>query len=271
MLPAFSVLMSVYAKDRPAWVREALGSVLSNTAKPAEVVIMVDGPIPADLQAVLEKATSNPLVRIISHPVNIGRGAALAIAVPHCKNELIALMDADDVCRKNRFEKQLAFFAANPDLAVCGGQIQEVESESFAPLTQRHVPLTHPEILHYLKTRMPFNNQTVMFKRSAILASGNFQAFGLLEDYYMWVRVAAKGYQMANVPDILVDMRVNPAMYGRRGGYNYFHMNKLLFDKMRSLHLLSTWEYYYTLSVRFVVQVLMPNTLRSYFYRKALR
>ena len=118
---------------------------------------------------------------------------------------------------------------------------------------------------------MPFNNQTVLFKKSAILGSGNFQAFGLLEDYYMWARVLAKGYQAQNVPDVLVDMRVSPAMYGRRGGYNYFHMNKLLFDKMRELNLLDIWEYYYTLSIRFCVQVLMPNWLRSYFYKKALR
>jgi glycosyltransferase involved in cell wall biosynthesis len=268
---AFSVLMSVYAKDRPAWVRQALDSVLTNTVKPTEVVIMVDGPVGTDLQAVLDESAKNPLVRVISHPVNIGRGAALAIAVPQCKHELIALMDADDVSRKDRFEKQLAAFAVNPGLAVCGGQIEEVDAESFASLSKRTVPLTHADIKQYLKTRMPFNNQTIMFKKAAVLDSGNFRAFGLLEDYYMWVRVAAKGYQMTNLPDILVDMRVNSAMYSRRGGYNYFHMNKLLFDEMRQLNLLSTWEYYYTLSVRFVVQVLMPNCLRSMFYKRALR
>ena len=267
----FSVLMSVYAKDRPEWVRQALNSVLANTVKPAEVVIMVDGPVGTELQTVLDEAAKNPLVRVISHPVNIGRGAALAIAVPQCTQELIALMDADDISRKDRFEKQLRAFAKDTQLAVVGGQVRELDADTLTPLAQRQVPLTHAEILQYLKTRMPFNNPTVMFKKQAILDSGNFQAFGLVEDYYMWVRVAAKGYKMANLPDILVDMRVNPALYGRRGGYNYFHMNKLLFDKMRELNLLSTWEYYYTLSIRFCVQVVMPNSVRSYFYRKALR
>lgn len=271
MEPKFSVLMSVYAKDLPSWGRQALDSVLSNTVKPTEIVIMVDGPVGAELQTVLDEAAKNPLVRVISHPVNIGRGAALAIAVPQCKYELIALMDADDISRPDRFEKSLAVFTDNPALAVLGGQVQERDAETLAPLAQRQVPLTNAQIRKYLKTRMPFNNPTVMFKKQAILDSGNFQAFGLLEDYYMWVRVAAKGYEMANLPDILVDMRVNPALYGRRGGYNYFRMNKLLFDKMRELNLLSSWEYYYTLSIRFCVQVLMPNSMRSYFYRKALR
>jgi len=267
----FSVLMSVYAKDRPSWVAQALDSVLDNTAKPAEVVIMVDGPVGQDIRAVLDKAAQNPLIRVIYHPVNIGRGAALAIAIPQCKHELIALVDADDVSRPDRFAKQLAAFAANAALAVVGGQVQELEAETLTPLAQRQVPLTNEQIRQYIKTRMPFNNPTIMFKRQAVLDSGNFQAFGLLEDYYMWVRVAAKGYEMLNVPDILVDMRVNLDLYGRRGGYAYFRMNKRLFDKMRELHLLSAWEYYYTLSVRFCVQVLMPNKVRSWFYKRVLR
>lgn len=267
----FSVLLNIYAKDKPAWIKQALDSVLSNTISPTEVVIMVDGPVGEDIQCVLDEAAKNPLIRILSHPVNIGRGAALGYAVPKCNYELVALMDADDVSRKDRFEKQLAAFAANPELSVCGGQIQEVDANTFEPLSERKVPLTHDEIKQYLKTRMPFNNQTIMFKKAAVLDTGNFKAFGLLEDYYMWMRIIAKGYQTANVPDILVDMRVNAAMYGRRGGYNYFHMNKLLFDEMRRLGLLHYWEYFYTLSVRFCVQVLMPNWLRSMFYKKALR
>ncbi len=263
--------MSVYQKDNPAWVKQALDSVLTNTVRPTEVVIMVDGPVGKEIQAVLDEATKDNTVRVLSHPVNIGRGAALGYAVPKCTYDLIALMDADDVCCKDRFEKQLAAFAANPDLAVCGGQIREVDADLFTPLTERKVPLTHEEIKQYLKTRMPFNNQTIMFKKAAILDSGNFKAFKLLEDYYMWARVIAKSYTTINLPDILVNMRVNSSMYGRRGGWNYFHMNKMLFDEMRKMGLLSFKEYYYTLSARFIVQVLMPNRLRSFFYKQALR
>ena len=267
----FSVLLNIYAKDKPAWIKQALDSVLSNTVKPTEVVIMVDGPVGKDIQDVLDIAIKDKTVRILSHPVNIGRGAALGYAVPKCNYELIALMDADDVSRKDRFEKQLAAFAANPNLAVCGGQVQEVDAKTFEPRAERKVPLTHDDIKQYLKTRMPFNNVTVMFKKSAVLEAGNYKAFGMVEDYYMWARVMAKGKIAQNVPDVLVDVRVDPALYGRRGGWNYFHMNKLVFDEMKKLGLLSFKDYYYTLSVRFVVQVLMPNWLRSMFYKKALR
>lgn len=267
----FSVLLNIYAKDKPTWIKQALDSVLTNSVRPTEVVIMVDGPVGKEIQAVLDEVAKDNTVRVLSHPVNIGRGAALGYAVPKCTYDLIALMDADDVSRKDRFEKQLAAFASNPDLSIVGGQIQEVEAESFAHLSKRTVPLTHSEIKQYLKTRMPFNNVTVMFKKAAVLEAGNYKAFGTVEDYYMWARVMAKGKIAQNVPDVLVDVRVGKEMYNRRSGWNYFHMNKMLFDEMRKLGLLSFKDYYYTLSVRFVVQVLMPNWLRSFFYKKALR
>ena len=271
MTQKFSVLLNIYAKDKPAWIKQALDSVLSNTVRPSEVVVMVDGPVGEEIQSVLDQAAQDSTVRVLAYPVNIGRGAALGYAVPKCSHNLIALMDADDISRKNRFEKQLAAFAANPDLSVCGGQIQEVNADTLAPLAQRKVPLTHPDIKRYLKTRMPFNNVTVMFKKSAVLEAGNYQAFGMVEDYYMWARVMAQGKIAQNIPDVLADVRVGKEMYNRRSGWNYFLMNKILFDEMRKLGLLSFKDYYYTLFVRFVVQVLMPNWLRGLFYKNALR
>lgn len=267
----FSVLLTVYYKDNPLWLKQAINSVLENTVCPNEFVIMVDGPIPEEIQKILDEVSHNKIVRLLSHPSNIGRGAALAYAVPKCKYELIALMDADDICRKNRFEKQLAAFASDSKLSVIGGQIQEIDAKTLAPITRREVPLTHAEICKYLKTRMPFNNVTVMFKKSTVLDAGNYQAFGMLEDYYMWVRVIAKGYKVGNISDILADVRVGQDMYTRRGGWAYFCVNKRLFDEMRKLNLINFVDYCYTLSVRFIVQVLMPNCLRSLFYKKVLR
>jgi len=272
MHPAFSVLMSVYAKDRPAWVRQALDSVLSNTAKPAEVVIVIDGPIPADLQAVLDEFSSK-FQQIQLYPLekNGGLGPALAYGIEQCSNELVARMDADDISLSDRFEKQLAYFASHPKTAVLGGQIQEIDGESLAPVAIRTVPQTDAEIKRFLKTRCPFNHMTVMFKKSAVLAVGNYTLFHLMEDYYLWARMVAKGYKMTNLPDIVLNARVDTAMYGRRGGWKYFKSNLAMSQKLRELNLISWPVHTFNALVRFCVQVLMPNTVRSYFYRKALR
>ena len=272
MEPKFSVLMSVYAKDRPAWVREALGSVLSNTAKPAEVVVVVDGPIPADLQAVLDEfSTTYPLIKLYPLAKNGGLGPALAYGLQHCSHELVARMDADDISLPDRFSKQLAYFAAHPNTAVLGGQIQEIDGDSLEPVAIRTVPQTDDEIKQFLKTRCPFNHMTVMFKKSAVLAVGNYTSFHFIEDYYLWARLAAKGYEMANLSDIVLNARVDAAMYGRRGGWKYFKSNLAISQKLRELSLISWPTYAFNTCVRFGVQVLMPNTVRGWFYRKALR
>ncbi len=272
MQPHFSVLMSVYAKDRPSWVRQALDSVLTNTVKPTEVVTVIDGPIPPELQAVLTDFSAKyPQVKLFPLEKNGGLGPALAYGIAQCTHELVARMDADDISLPDRFEKQLAYFAAHPETAVLGGQIQEIDGESLQPVAIRTVPQTDREIKMYLRMRCPFNHMTVMYKKAAVVAAGNYQPFHLMEDYYLWARMAAKGYQMGNLPDIVLNARVDSAMYGRRGGWKYFKSNYAMSKKLRELHLIPLTTHSFNACIRFCVQVLMPNWLRSYFYRQALR
>ena len=269
---SFSVLMSVYAKDRPDWVREALESVLSNSVVPNEIVTVIDGPIPADLQAVLNEFTTKyPQIKLCPLAKNGGLGPALAHGLLQCSNELVARMDADDISLPDRFEKQLAYFAAHPQTAVLGGTIQEVASETLQPVAIRSVPNTDAQIKQFLKSRSPFNHVSVMFKKSAVLEAGNYQPFHFIEDYYLWARLAARGAEFANLPDILLNVRVDPAMYGRRGGWKYFKSNYAMSCKLRELGLISLPTHLFNIGVRFCVQVLMPNCVRSWFYRRALR
>ena len=272
MEPKFSVLMSVYAKDRPAWVRQALDGVLSNTVKPSEVVAVIDGPIPTDLQTVLTEFSSKyPQIKLYPLAKNGGLGPALAYGLQQCSHELVARMDADDISLPDRFAKQLSYFDAHPDTAVLGGQIQEIDGDTLQPIAIRSVPTIDTAIKQYLKTRCPFNHMTVMFKKSAVLAVGNYTPFHLMEDYYLWARMAAKGYEMANLPDIVLNARVDSAMYSRRGGWKYFKSNFAISQKLRELNLISWPIHVFNACTRFGVQVLMPNGLRSWFYRRALR
>ena len=265
----FSVLMSVYGKDNPIWLREALESVFSQTVQPNEVVIVCDGPLTKELEEVLAQYNG----RIILHRLakNSGLGEALKQGIEKCSYPLIARMDADDISLPNRFEKQLAYFEKHPDTAVLGGLIQEIDGKDLTPVAVRQVPLTDKEIKKFIKTRSPFNHMTVMYKKSAVLDAGNYQPFHLMEDYYLWARMVAKGYEMANLPEIILNARVNAAMYGRRGGLKYFKSNYALSQKLYELNLISLPMHLFNMIVRFCVQVLMPNSIRGYFYRKALR
>ena len=105
----FSVLMSLYIKEKPEYLRECIESILCQTVLPDEIVIVKDGPLTEELEQVLEEYISkNPtLYTIVPLGKNVGLGLALAEGMHWCRNELVARMDTDDVCRNDRFEKQL--------------------------------------------------------------------------------------------------------------------------------------------------------------------
>lgn len=269
--PPFSVLMSVYAKDNPAWVAQALDSVLHNTVRPAEVAVAVDGPVPDSLRHVLDEYAGKEGVLVWYFPQNRGRGAALQEAVPKCSHELVALMDADDICLPKRFELLLQYFQQHPETDICGGQNEEVDAQTLQTLSFRRVPLTDEGIKRYVKSRSPFNQQTVMFKKSAIQKAGGYRAFHLFEDYDLWVRMAHAGAHMANLPEPLVKMRMDDKMFARRGGWKYFMSNFALQNELIHYDMISLPRYIFNTAVRFCVQVLMPNKIRSLFYKIALR
>ncbi len=263
----FSVVLYVWQKDFPAWVKQALDSVFSSTVQPAEMVIMVDGPVNEDMQAVIEDAAKNETVRVLSHPVPLLRAAALAFAIKQCKYDLIAIQGADSISLPNRFEQQLAYFNEHPETAVLGGYAQEMDSKNdLLPTAIREVPESEQEIKTFLKDRSPFIYRTVMFKKQAILDVGNYQEFSNLEDEYLWVRVIGKGYKTANLTDILANIHSIDAHKQRVLALPHFHMKKALFSTMYQTGMIGGFTYYRLVCTAFIKYLILPNWFRWMFH-----
>lgn len=162
--------MSVYGKDNPAWFRQALQSVLNQSVVPAEVVLVADGPLTEELEAVITEF--NDKLKVVRLEKNMGLGAALNAGLKECSYPLVARMDSDDISLPDRFEKQIKAFEADKDLSVLGGAIREVDSESQEEISFRRLPQSDAELKIFLKTRCPFNHMTVMFRREAVLECG---------------------------------------------------------------------------------------------------
>lgn len=268
----FSVLMSVYEKDNPLWLKEAIESIINQTVKPSEIIVAIDGQIPAKILNILKYYESNiKFFKNIYIPKNKGRGCALQQVLPLCSYELIAIMDADDINLPNRFETLLSAFNKYTDLSVVGGYIQEIDCNTKKNIAIRKVPLNDKQIKQFAKTRSPFNHVTVMFKKNDILKAGNYQSFYCLEDYYLWIRMIANNFTMINIPQVLVNVRIDKQMFKRRGGYKYFKNNKILSKEMLKLGIINYPFYIFNITIRFIIQVLMPNKLREFFYRGILR
>lgn len=271
MCEEFSVLMSVYIKEKPQYLRECMESILNQNVLPAEIVVVKDGPLTDELEAVLEEyVEKNPhLYTIVPLDSNCGLGVALAEGILHCKNELVARMDTDDICRKDRFELQLMEFRKNPNLDICGSHILEFEGDISNVIAKRKVPLHDAEIKRYQKRRDGFNHMAVMYKKSSVLKVGNYQPCMLMEDTYLWVNMFNAGCTAVNVDDYLVYARIGKDMFERRGGWAYFKKYRTGRKKVRQTGYIGFLDYYYTLLVQLVV-ALIPNRIRGWVFKKCL-
>lgn len=270
----FSVLISVYKNDNAADFRTALDSVTVNqTLRPGEVVLVVDGPVPDAINAVVSEAVANSpsLYKIIRFDTNQGLGMALQKGLEAASNEIVMRMDSDDIAIPERFELQYKFMSQHPDVTVCGGQIEEFIDSLENVVGKRLVPTANDEIYDYMKSRCAFNHMTVALRRSKVLAVGNYQPWFWNEDYYLWARLMIAKCEFANLSDTLVKVRVGKEMYKRRGGEKYFNSERGIQKLMRKNNLISLPQYWFNVAVRWGVQVAMPNWLRCFVFQKLFR
>ncbi len=269
----FSVATSVYKNDNPEFVDRAFHSITTlQTVKPSEIVLVVDGPISEELNAVILKhEASYENFKVIRLEKNGGLGNALRLAVENASFDLIARMDSDDISLPTRFEEQLSFFKVNSETDIVGGDISEFVSAEENIVAYRRVPKTDKEIKEYMRVRCPFNHVSVMYKKSAVQKAGGYLDLFWNEDYYLWIRMQETGAVMANTGTTLVNVRTGRDMYKRRGGKKYFQSEKFLQKYMLNRKMIGRWTYIKNIAKRWIVQVLLPNRLRGWVFKKFAR
>lgn len=268
----FSVLMSVYYKENPEYIKLSLDSVIKQTVPAAEIVLIKDGPLTKELDDIINQYGDKyaGLFRVFSLEENVGLGKALNYGVQCCKYDLIARMDTDDIAVPNRFELQIKEFIKDNELVLCGAQIAEFEDNPQVINGYRKVPLTQKEILKFSKKRNPFNHMTVMFRKQAILDAGKYQEMPYFEDYWLWIRILQKRYVVKNIDKILVNVRAGAEMLDRRGGLSYARASYIFLKATYDSGLICYSEYLVGLVIR-ISFVMMPTCIRKFLYNKILR
>lgn len=267
----FSVLLSVYNKECPDYLSRSFDSLFEQDVLPNEIVLVKDGPLTKELDDVIDTNFKKyPILKIITLQKNQGLGNALNEGLKHCTYDYVARMDTDDICKPNRFEKQLSVFKNNPDVDVVSSWIDEFEDNITNVLSTRKLPETHSEIYAYGKKRCPVNHPVVMFKKSAVLEAGGYMHLPLFEDYYLWVRMLVNGAKFYNIQDSLLYFRTSPAMFMRRGGLKYAMTEVSFLWKMHKIGYVNLIPTIKSIIIRFTVRI-MPNSVRGYIYKKLLR
>lgn len=267
----FSVLMSIYKNEKANFLRESLDSVLNNTAKPDEIIMVKDGPLPQTLEDILnDYQRSTGLFHFVIHKENLGLGLALRDGLLACKNELVARMDTDDICSEERFEKQLTYLKNHSNITVVGSNVEEFSIDWHHPDQLVKYPKSNRDIITFAKKRNPMRHPAVMFRKSAVLSSGNYRHFLWFEDYDLCIRMLLNKYEMFNIQEVLTYCRADKKLFQRRGGVNYLKQDIRFQKFMLNSGFINIRQFLFNCTVRSVVRV-MPNSLREFIYKNFLR
>ncbi len=268
----YSVLMSLYAKERPEYLPLAIDSMLSQTAKPDEIVIVKDGPLTEELEAILKKyAEENPeIFTIVPSEKNIGLGLALNLGLENCRNELVARMDTDDIAKPERCEKQLAAFEKDPELSLLGSSVDEFHDTPDKVVSRRVVPTEHKDIYEFAKRRSAFNHPAVMYKKSKVLSVGGYSALRRNQDVDLFARMLFSGCKAGNIEESLLFFRSNDALAKRRRSWEN---TKSYIDTIKKLWKMgySSFSDYAIVAIAQTGMFLMPVKVQHWVYKTFLR
>lgn len=263
----YSVLMSLYKKENPEYLRIAIDSMLNQTVAPDEIVLVEDGPLTDELYAVLD---DYPILHRIKNEKNLGLGLALNVGLKECRNELVARMDTDDCSKPERCEKQLQRFLEKPYLAIVGSHIDEFIGDTSNVISQRIVPTTSEEIYKFAKKRSAFNHPTVMYSKTAVLENNGYANLKRNQDVDLFGRMQFKGYKAENIDEALLWFRSSDELAKRRKSWQNTWSYIATIRKFWKMGY-SSFTDYAIVGIAQTGMYLMPIKLQNYIYKNFLR
>jgi GT2 family glycosyltransferase len=269
----FSVLISLYYKENPEFLHKCFQSIWDEQSlKPSQIVLVIDGPVGSDLQEVVKQWQDKlgDILLMLPLKENVGLGKALNEGLKHCTYEWVFRMDTDDICKPDRFEKQIQFIRENPEVVLFSGQIVEFNENPDDATVLKSVPTEHTDIIKFAQKRSPFNHMTVAYRKSVIEAVGGYQHHLFMEDYNLWLRVIGAGYRVGNHPDILLYARVGNGMHARRKGLEYVNSELQLLKLKKELKLQDPIHANILFLLRSLFR-LLPSALLGKIYNTFLR
>ena len=270
-----SVLIAVYAKDDPALFRESLWSnVLGQDDLPDQLVVAVDGPVGREIDEVLEWARvafgarlGAGFMTVLRLPENRGVAAAMNQAIPHCRGDVIARADADDISYPERFSLQKAALLQNPDIDVVTAWQHDFNVDEQRVVAINRCPEFPDEIRATLQLRNPVCQPSMMIRAETFRRHGAYdETVPLLEDYELHLRWTSAGVRYRCLQFPLVRVSVSSALYRRRGGFAYARREFAFRMRAARRGILATGLRFYAVTALYVVFRSVPASVRRRLY-----
>lgn len=267
--PAYSVLIRVCNTDKSEWLSIALDSMINQTVKPAEFVLVQDGPLTDDLQATIDRFKNEhpTLFKILPMQDQVGLGLALRQGVPACSNGFIACMDATGYSAPTRIEEEFdAMFENKVDMV--GANVNVFVDTIDKVIAYRKYPETPERIYKYAKKNAPMNLASVLLKKRMVQVCENYENCYLAEDFALFInllRLNAKGY---NIQKPLVYKRYNNAVQKQHSNWMHF---KAMVEFNQLFYKTGWFSYrdYIRRTIRIGVESFMPPVMKKCFANKS--
>lgn len=272
VMDKYSVLMSLYIKEKPEYLDLAIKSMVEQTLKPDEIVIVKDGPITDELQAVLDKYknTYPDLFNIVGYEKNRGLGLALNFGLEHCRNELVARMDTDDISKPDRCEKQVEAFIEHPENAIIGSAVDEFYGTPDKITGRRVVPCNYEAIYQFAKKRSAFNHPSVMYRRIKVLKFGGYANLRRNQDVDLFGRMLFGGCKAMNFEESLLWFRSDENLAKRRKSWENTWSYIDTINRFRKMGYSSFLDVSIVACAQ-TVMYLMPISVQNLLYKNFLR
>lgn len=271
-LPPYSILMSVYKGEKPEFFNQSLDSMMTQTHRTNDFVLICDGNLTEELEKVISTYEKNyaDIFNVVRLENNVGTGQCANIGINMCKNEYIVKMDSDDISMPDRCEKQLTLLSLNPGIDMCGAYIEEFDTDTDEAIAVKKTPVSNDEIYRYAKRRNPFNNQTLVFKKSKAQSTGGYSSIKRCEDYDFVVNMLRHGAIGENIPEILVKYRVSKSNYERR--QNWVNTKSFIAVRWRIFKsgFSNIIDFLIPCAMQMIIFIL-PKSCTSKIYKKFLR
>lgn len=214
-----SVLLSLFEKENPNYFDLSMKSIWNDQIrKPDQIVLVEDGPITPQLDQVVNKwkREIGDLLTIVKLKDNQGLAIALNEGSKYCTGDYIARMDTDDISLPNRFQVQENYLLEHKNVVLLGGGMIEFNDEE-GDLTPRIMPLSLKEIKSAICKTNPFVHPSVFISKKIFDKGLKYNSkCRRNQDAEFWFRIIAAGYNVANVPDIIIKFRKDPFLYKKR-------------------------------------------------------
>ena len=270
---SIGVLMCIHVNDNEFLFKKSLDSLIDQTFKSFELLLIVDGRLKQTQEKIIINYQKLFLKRgvdfkLIRNEFCLGHGMARNIGIKNMKSEIIVINDSDDLSHPNRLEETNKVFRLFGQISIFTTAVIEKDIINNKIFGLKSVPISHEKVLNSLPSKCPINQQSVAIKKSDLLEKGSYITWFNNEDYFLWIRMLTQyPYSIVKTSSKpLVTANRDDNSSKRRGGLKYFFSETAIQCYLYSMGLKSLLGLIKSLTLRFVIQVLLPNKIRTYIY-----